>query len=312
MMVFLLGVLLPFAASDGCVDTEGYTLFGSPCADWAGPIEPYVSYCDKDLTVAGTYIGDLDKTKIPESWLAACDISCDTPPCGDMVPCSLAKTVSDGHFPWQPSKGPINVGDGLDIATGDLIPKTDFEEIQQRCGVSCGTCARKHLFEPPDSIGDGFAAPRLLPGYGFCRTAEAVEETSQAFGDNPNLVPLMADPAPSAKTKQSCVSATDGYEECFQECMTDQTCGCFSVSLADSVSDCETKAECILYPRVDLAGSVKSYTQGSHKRIHYKRYYHSYAMAPREVTCKDCRKAGSRVRKLLFGSFETELPCCAE
>jgi hypothetical protein len=298
--VFLIGVLLPFAASDDCVDDPVYSLFDAKCADWAGPAGFWVSYCAKDATIAGTYTVMQNKTTLSGSLMAACDTSGS----GDMVPCSFAITERGNHFA---PKGSINVGDGLDIYTMDTIPKTDWEEIQEKCGVSCGTCARKHLFEPPDSIGDA----SLLPGYGFCRTAEAVADVETNVGDS-EFAPLLSDPEPSAKTKRGCVSATDGYEECFQECMTDQTCGCFSVSLADDINDCETKAECVLYPRVDFAGSVKSYTQGSHGLIHYGRYWHSYAMAPREVTCKDCREPDARVRKLLFGSFQAELPCCAE
>ena len=117
--------------------------------------------------------------------------------------CNVAK-LENGENKPVPAGTAVGIGDGFDAATGGFVPKEDWETIQDECGVSCGTCKRKHVIESFDKINDA----TRLPGWGFCRTEDAQKSNpSEHFS-------ALAQVPGSESYQTKCVSNTTGYQAC--------------------------------------------------------------------------------------------------
>ena len=205
-------LICPAVSADGhCSDSTTYSLYSDPaectgpdgacvCADWGWPAGTFISYCAYEATVVGIVTGTVPVADLPESWQDACDM---TSVSNEKVECNVA-TLENGNNIPVPAGTAVGIGDGFDAATGGFVPKEDWETIQDECGVSCGTCKRKHVIESFDKINDA----TRLPGWGFCRTEDAQKSNpSEHFS-------ALAQVPGSESYQTKCVSNTTGYQAC--------------------------------------------------------------------------------------------------
>jgi len=212
-----------------------------------------------------------------------------------------------------------------------FYPAAWYTAMKENCPVAFEQCETPWHMDETTSFDDA----TLLPGYGWCRTSneayvtEAREDPlcSQDMVDA-GYCSISADNSYKPDVISHCpVDQDTGVQDCFDACLADQTCGCFSVTVNDpyqsgGIFNCtETPyAYCLLYPRTDYDGNVLTWDKANAGPVNPYNA-RSFAMAAREVTCMDCRTSGDRrsrkmarkMRKLLFASTPDDhdhMECC--